>query len=108
MKLSEINQSTKELKEFNDNYISVHIELRIKAIIRKEYEEVEVQSIYDYIIKNEDYMNLSLLDIQNIVINLEKCNGCEEWYEEDDLIDTEGMVDISSAKHCMQCVMDSR
>lgn len=38
---------------------------------------------------------------------MEQCNICKEWFEEDELIDTEGMINGSVGKVCEQCLEDN-
>jgi len=38
--------------------------------------------------------------------NNQQCNICKEWFEEDELIDTEGMVNGSVGHVCEQCLED--
>lgn len=38
---------------------------------------------------------------------LKQCPLCEEWFEEDELIDTEGLVNGSVGYVCEQCFQDN-
>jgi hypothetical protein len=43
-------------------------------------------------------------DAKNILENFSRCSSCDEWYDRDELIDTEMMVGGGVGMVCESCV----
>jgi hypothetical protein len=85
--IKEIREATAELKEFNDNHIPAHITMTVHALIEESHDKEDIDSIYDYLTKNYNLMQLSFQEILNIVSILERCEHCNEWNNTDDIND---------------------
>jgi hypothetical protein len=85
-----IRGATSDLKELNDKLDTIlpqPIQKATEELIAKYCDREDVDSIYKYLCKNYDVMNMSWRDIINLISNVERCGNCNEWNKQDDIND---------------------
>lgn len=81
-----------------ENGSEVKVELVANKIIVTNPKEIDYESKYKEL-KRKMQEKIELYE-------LKKCSVCEEYFEEDDLVNTEGMLNGGIGYVCEQCIED--
>jgi hypothetical protein len=80
--IAAIKGATSDMQELNaklDELLPPHLESIVLALILKQYDMDELESIYRYICANHNVVDMEIQQITDLLLDIERCQNCKEW-----------------------------
>jgi hypothetical protein len=105
--IAAIRGATSDMQELNtklDELLPPHLESIVLALILKQYDMDELESIYRYICANHNVVDMEIQQITDLLLDIERCQNedCNEWNKSEDI--THNMY--YEKRCCPSCIRD--